>query len=166
MNLYGWRFDDFKRALGSKNGAVLKAAKGRLSECLEEPHLSRGIAWLTTLIEKGFPLRQDRQPPSEPDGGGLLTVQMEGEMHAFVVYGIFRAIAHDDYLDLASESSSWKHQAVASLYNELAACDFARFGKCPIEYYGWMSALSTGSPIFGDDFRTKWSFYSLFSNQE
>jgi len=29
-----------------------------------------------------------------------------------------------------------------------------------------MSNLSNGSPLFGDDFRTEWSFYTLFSNQE
>ena len=29
-----------------------------------------------------------------------------------------------------------------------------------------MSSLSNGSPLFGDDFRTGWSFYSLFSNSD
>jgi hypothetical protein len=29
-----------------------------------------------------------------------------------------------------------------------------------------MWKLSNGSPIFGDEFRTQWSFYTLFSKQE
>src|SRR5581483_5895011 len=55
-------------------------------QSLHEPELSRGKAWLTTLIETGYPLRRDRQPPPEPAGGGLLTVQMETEVHVFVVH--------------------------------------------------------------------------------
>jgi hypothetical protein len=166
MNLYGWSFDSFTQVLGSKNDAVLKAAQARLSECLREPNLSKGKAWLTTLIETGFPLQRDRQPSAEPEEGGLLNVQMETEAHVFVVHCIARAIARDDYLDLALESSNWKHPAVSSLHNELAACDFKRSGKCPVEYFTWMWKLSNGSPIFGDDFRTDWSFYTLFGNQE
>ena len=166
MNLYGWSFDSFTQVLGSKNAAVLEAATARLTECIHEPNLSRGKAWLTTLIETGFPLRRDRQPPPEPAGGGLLNVPMETEVHVFVVHSIARAIAHDDYLDLAAESSNWKHPAVGSLYNELAACEFKRSGKCPVEYHTWMWKLIDGSPLFGDDFRTEWSFYSLFTNQE
>jgi hypothetical protein len=166
MNLYGWSFDSFTHVLGRKNAAVLDAATARLSECLQEPDLAKGKAWLTTLIEKGFPLRKDRQPSPEPEGGGLLNVHMETEVHVFVLHSIARAIAHDDYLDLAAESSNWSHPAVGSLYNDLAACEFKRSGKCPVEYHTWMWKLSNGSPIFGDDFRTEWSFYSLFTNQE
>ncbi len=29
-----------------------------------------------------------------------------------------------------------------------------------------MSDLSNGTPLFGDDFRTDWSFYTLFSNSD
>jgi hypothetical protein len=166
MNLYGWSIDSFIQVLGSKNAAVLAAATARLSECLDEPNLSKGKAWLTTLIETGFPLGRDRQPAPEPAGGGLLAVQTETEVHVFVVHSIARAIARDDYLDLAGESSSWSHPAVGSLHNELAACEFKRSGKCPVEYFTWMWKLSNGSPLFGDDFRTEWSFYSLFTNQE
>jgi hypothetical protein len=166
MNLYGWSFDSFTRALGSKNAAVLDAATARLSECLKEPNWSKGKAWLTTLIDSGFPLRRERPPSPEPAGGGLLNVQMETEVHVFVIHSIARAIAQDDYLDLAAESSTWNHSAVGSLYNELAACEFKRSGKCPVEYFTWMWKLSNGSPIFGDDFHTEWSFYSLLTNQE
>jgi hypothetical protein len=166
MNLYGWSFESFTQVLGSKNAAILEAAAARLSECLNEPNLSKGKAWLTTLIETGFPLQRDRPTPPEPAGGGLLNVQMETEVHVFVVHSIARAIAHGDYLDLAGESSTWQHPAIASLYNELSACEFKRSGKCPVEYFTWMWKLSDGSPIFGDDFRSDWSFYSLFTNQE
>jgi hypothetical protein len=166
MNLYGWSFDSFTQVRGSKNAAVLEAATARLSECLDEPNLSKGKTWLTTLIDSGFPLQRDRQPPPEPAGGGLLNVQMETEVHVFVVHSIARAIARDDYLDLAGESSNWSHPAVQSLYNELAACEFKRSGKCSVEYFTAMWKLIDGSPLFGDDFRTEWSFYSLFTNQE
>jgi hypothetical protein len=166
MNLYGWSINSFTQVLGSKNAPVLEAATARLSEYLDEPNLSKGKAWLTNLIQTGFPLRGDRPPPSECAGGGLLTVQMESEVHVSVVHSIARAIADDNYLDLAGESSSWSHPAVGSLYNELAACEFKHSGKCPVEYHTWMWTLSNGSPIFGDDFRTDWSFYSLFTNQE
>jgi hypothetical protein len=166
MNLYGWSFDSFTRVLGSKDAAVLEAATACLSKSLQEPNLSRAKAWLTTLIDSGFPLQRDRQPAPEPAGGGLLNVQMETEAHVFVVHSIARTIAREDYLDLAGESSNWKHPAVGSLYNELAACDFKRSGKCPVEYFTWMWKFSDGSPIFGDDFRTEWSFYSWFTNQE
>jgi hypothetical protein len=166
MNLFGWSFDCFTQVLGSKNPAVLEAATTHLSECLKEPDLSRGKAWLTTLIEKGFPLRRDRQPPQEPAEGGLLTVQMETEVHVAVVDSIACAIAHDDYLDLSGESSDWGPPAVDSLHQELGACKFHLSGKCPVQYHAWMLKLLKGSPIFGDDFHTSWSYYTLFTKEE
>jgi hypothetical protein len=166
MNLYGWSLPSFRQVLGSKNAALLEAATARLSECLKEPNLSRGKTWLTTLIDRGFPLQRDRQPPPEPADGGLLTLQMETEVHVFVVHAIARAIALDEHLDLAGESSNWQHPAVGALYNDLAACQFKHSGKCPVEFHTWMSNLSNGSPLFGDDFCTDWSFYTVFTNQE
>ena len=105
-------------------------------------------------------------PPSEPADGGLLTVQMETANHVAVVHCLARAIAREDDLDLAIDSSSWKHPAVASLYNELMACEFHHSGKCPVEFHSWMDKLSNGSPIFGDDFRTSWEYYTCFTNEE
>ena len=167
MNLYGWRLSFFTQVLGSKDSALLEAATGRLSEALpKEPALSKARAWLQTLIESGFPLRQHRPPPSEPADGGLLAVQMETAIHVAVVHCLARAIAREDDLDLAIDSSSWKHPVVDLLYNELAACEFHHSGKCPVEFHSWMDKLSNGSPIFGDDFRTSWEFYSWFSNEE
>ena len=167
MNLYGWSFPSFTQVLGSKDSAVLEAATARVSEALpKEPAFSKAKAWLRTLIESGFPLRQEREPPSEPADGGLLTVQMETEVHAVVAYCLARAIARDDHLDLASESSDWAHPAVGSLYQDLASCGFTRSKSCCVQYFTWMSRLSNGSPLFGDDFRTEWSFYTLFTNDE
>jgi hypothetical protein len=167
MNLYGWSQPAFTAALGSKDAAVLEAATARLSETLpKEPGHSRARAWLRTLVESGFPLRQDREPPAEPADGGLLTVRMETEVHVFAAHCLARAVARDDHLDLAGESSNWKHPAVGSLYQELAACGFTRSKGCCREYFSWMARLMEGSPLFGDAFRTQWSFYSLFSNQE
>jgi hypothetical protein len=167
MNLYGWSMPAFRQALGSKDSAVLEKATARLSETLpKEPGLSRAKAWLRTLIENGFPLQQDREPASDPADGGLLTVQMETEVHVFAIYCLARAIARNEHLDLASESSHWAHSAVRSLYQELASCGFTRSKSCSVQFFSWMSSLSNGSPMFGDDFRTEWSFYTLFSNQD
>jgi hypothetical protein len=167
MNLYGWSLASFTRMLGSKDSVVLEAANARLAEALpEERVLTKGRAWLRTLIETGFALRQDRAPASAPADGGLLTMQMETEAHVFVVHSIARAIAGADHLDLSNDSSTWAHPAVGSLYNELAACEFSRSKHCRVEYFTWMWKLSHGSPLFGDDFRSEWSFYTLFTNQE
>jgi hypothetical protein len=167
MNLYGWRLSSFKQALGSKDPALLEAATTRLSEALrEEAALSKARAWLQTLIESGFPLRQDRPPPSEPGDGGLLTVQMETPIHIAVVHCLARAIAREGDLDLAMDSSSWAHPAVGSLYDELAACGFTRSKDCVLQYHSWMLRLNRGIPLFGDDFRTSWEFYTWFTNEE
>ena len=167
MNLYGWSLPSFAQVLGSKDSAVLEDATARLCETLpNEPGLSKAKAWLQTLIESGFPLRQDREMPSEPADGGLLTVRMETEVHVFAIYCLVRAIARNDHLDLATESSNWAHPAVGSLYQDLSSCGFTRSESCCVQYFSWMSRLSNGSPLFGDDFRTEWSSYTFFSNQE
>jgi hypothetical protein len=167
MNLYGWRLSSFTQVLGGKDSALLEAATARLSQALsKEPALPKAKAWLQTLIESGFPLRQDRPPPSEPADGGLLTVQMETEIHVTVVHCLARAIAREDDLDLAGESSNWAHPAVGSLHQDLASCGFTRSKGCCAQYFSWMLRLSKGSPLFGDDFRTEWSFYTWFANEE
>jgi hypothetical protein len=167
MNLYGWSLSSFTQVLGSKDAAVLDAANADVVESLpNEPGLSRGKAWLRTLIEKGCPLRQEREPPAIPGDGGLLTMQMETEVHAIVVYCIVCAIARDEHLDLAEESSYWAHSSVGALYQELSTCGFSRSPQCGVQYFSWMSKLLHGAPLFGDDFRSDWSFYSVFSNQE
>ena len=38
--------------------------------------------------------------------------------------------------------------------------------SAPVEFHTWMTKLCNGSPMFGHDFRTKWSFYSIISNIE
>jgi hypothetical protein len=91
---------------------------------------------------------------------------METEVHVFAAYCLARTIARHDHLDLASESSHWAHPAVGSLYRELASCGFTKSKNCCVQYFSWMSGLSNGSPLFGDDFRTEWSFYTLFSNRD
>ncbi len=165
MNLYGWSLSAFKQVLGSKDPAVLEKATTLISETLpKEPTQSKAKAWLRTLIVNGFPFQQDREPSSEAVDGGLLTVQMETEAHAFTVYCLARAIARDEDLDLAGESSNWTHPAIGSLYRDLAACGFTKSKSCCVQYFSWMSGFSNGTPLFGDDFRTEWSFYTLFSN--
>ena len=167
MNLYGWNRSSFTNILGSKDSVVLDAASSFLSEILqEEPAISKAKAWLRILIESGFPLRQVREPPSEPTDGGLLTMQMETEVHVFAVHSIARSIARGNYLDLVGDSSHWGHAAVRSLYDELQSCGFTRSKSSPAQLHSWMLTMSNGSPLFGDDFRTEWSFYSLFDNEE
>ena len=122
MNLYGWSLPAFRQVLGSKDPAVLEKAIALISKTLpKEPAQSNAKAWLRTLIENGFPFRQDREPSSEPADGGLLTVQMETEAHVFTVYCVARTIARDDYLDLAGQSSNWAHpQGQRALCESLA----------------------------------------------
>ena len=167
MNLYGWSLPSFTRVLGSKDPAVFDAAAGCLSESLErEPARTKGAVWLRTLVNVGYPLREDRGPPAELADGGLLTMQMETEAHAVVVYSVMRAIARPEHIDFAGQSSNWTHAAVGSLYRELASCGFTKSKQCPPQYFTWMAKLSGGSPLFGDDFRSDWTFYSWLSNQE
>jgi hypothetical protein len=167
MNLYGWSLASFKEVLGSKNSALLEDATARLAKALpSEPGLSKAKAWLQTLIERGWPLQEDRAPPTAPSDGGLLTVQLETETHVFAVYCLARAIAQTEHLDLASESSDWQHPSAGALHRDLVACGFTRSRDCCVQYFSWMAKLSNGSPLFGDDFRSDWSIYSLFSNQE
>jgi hypothetical protein len=167
MNLYGWSLPAFRQVLGSNDPAVLEKATALITKTLpKEPAQSQAKAWLRTLVEYGFPFQQEREPFPEPADGGLLTVQMETEAHVFTVHCLARAIAREGHLDLAGESSNWAHPAVASLYRELASCGFTKSKSCCVEYFSWMSSFSKGSPLFGDDFRTEWSFYSLFSNRD
>src|SRR5215217_2090478 len=167
MNLYGWSLPAFKQVLGSKDSAVLEKATALVSETLpKEPARSKAKAWLHTLVVNGFPFREDREQSSEPTDGGLLNVQMETEAHAFAMYCLARAIARDEYLDLAGESSNWTHPAVGSLYRDLASCGFTKSKSCCVQYFSWMSGLSNGTPLFGDDFRTEWSYYTLFTNSD
>lgn len=167
MNLYGWSLSAFTQVLGCKDSAVLERATARLSEALPmEPAQSKAKAWLHCLINDGFRLRKDRAPAREPADGGLLTLQMETETHVIALYCLVQAIARDDYLHLAAESSHWAHPAVGSLDRELASCGFTKSKDCRVEYFSWMSRLSNGSPLFGDDFHTEWSFYTQFSNRE
>jgi hypothetical protein len=171
MHVYGWSFNSFIDVLASNNAAVLSAATTRLAEAIDDPAtLSRGQAWLKTLIETGFPLARDRKPSPQPDGG-LLTLHMETEYHVLALHAIVRAIAGEGYLDLSEESLNWTHAAVSTLHNELASLGFSRpTSDDPkrwfMDYVRWMSGLSNGTPLFGDDFRTQWSFYTCFDNQE
>ena len=165
-HLYGWSYESFVRVLGSNNAAVLKAAAAHLSEAFKDESLrARGEAWLRTLIENSFPLAADREPPSPPDDGGLLVLQMETEVHVIAFHCIVRAIAHDDYLDLANESSDLVHPAAHSLFREIGACGFTDAAHLGNEYWARWMRLLEGTPLFGDDFDTP-SFYTWFSNQD
>lgn len=167
MNLRGWCLSSFTHVLGSKDLAALDGALTRIAESMtREPARSKAAVWVRTLVNDGFPLRGDRGPAAEAADGGLLTIRAEAEYHAIAVHDLVRTIARPEHLDLACESSVWTHDAVGSLYRELAACGFTKSRQCPVQYFTWMSRLSGGSPLFGDEFRSDWSFYSWFGTQE
>jgi hypothetical protein len=167
MNLYGWSLRAFGNVLASANSSVLKAATAHFVQSQkDESAIPRGKAWLQTLIEKGFPLREARERPAEPIDGGLLTMQMETEAHVFATYSIVRAIAADDHIDLARESSDWAQPVVSAFHRELGDCRFSQSKECPRELHSWIWKLNHGTPLFGDDFRTNWSYYTIFTHQE
>lgn len=163
LNLYGFEQQAVLDVLGSGDRAVLAAAVEHLSKAFRDPAVvSKAKAWLTTLIMVGCPLRTDRIVPTVGDDGGLLVMQMETEIHVFVVNSIVRAVAKADHKDLAMDSSTYHYSAVTALQRELSACKF----PVPKEYYRWMHVLSSGMPLFGDQFHSDWSFYSILANSE
>ena len=166
MNLYGWHLFTFKQALGSQNKSLLNSARAHLSKTFKEPQLSRANAFVRTLVENGYPLLSERQFPSEPDDGGLLTMQMETETHVFAVHCLARALATPEHLDLAMESSTWSHPSIGALLREVGSCGFTRSKEFNRKFYTWIWALDKGTPLFGDEFHTTWSRYTLFPNQE
>src|SRR5215469_6663797 len=116
MNLYGWSFTAFRNTIGSGDEALLQKATAQLNEALKEPHLSRGVAWLRTLIQKGYPLREEPAPFLPREDGGLVSVLAETETHAVVVDAIKMAIAQPDHLNLVVRSSTWVKECGASLH--------------------------------------------------
>jgi hypothetical protein len=166
INLYGWSTDAFKKVLGSGNVDVLMKAEEKLATFLQEPQLSHGMTWLRTLIHKGYPMREQRGPVTVPEDGGPVTLRMETETHVFVVHAVGQAIAGTGDLDLSLESSNWKHQAILALRQEILACRFLDKYPRSREFWGWGHGLLHGTPLFGDDFRTEWSFYAIFQNGE
>ena len=167
MNIYGWSLPAFKQTVGSKDSALLDAATTGLRKYLpEEPKFLRARSWIRTLIEAGYPLANGREGPPVPADGGLVTMQMETELHAIALYAIARAIALPEHLDLATESSNWMHQSIGAFSQALSACGFARSKACRYQMFNWIHRLGEGSPLFGDGFMTSWSFYTIFPNHE
>ena len=167
MNLYGCDLKRFLDVLGSKNTSARSAAETCLSESLTNPVvLGKARAWLGRLIDEGYPLRSERPQPSVSEDGSLLVTQLETELHAVVVYSLMRTLFKDACLDLSRESSTWHYSAIVAFDNELGKCGFMRSKECPTMFIHWMSALTGGSPLFGDGFRSDWSFYTVLKNDE
>jgi hypothetical protein len=168
MNLYGWSLESFVKLLGSKNTTVLEAASSQICEGYkDEPERAKKAkAWLRTLINTGLPLRQDRKQPSVPADGGLMITRMETELHASVIYGIVGALARDEYLDLANQSSTYAHPSILALWDDFKYCGFTRSEDCPWQIHLWMGQLSRGTPLFGDGFRSDWDYYTIFTNKD
>ena len=166
MNLYGWSLDSFLDVLGSKNAAVLKAASAHLTESYPDKpeYAKKAKAWLRTLINTRVPLQRDRKPLAVPDNGGLMMVQMETELYAWVTFSILRAIAREDHLNPATQS--YKHPSIRMLWDEFINCRFVDSKECPWQIHWWMGQLEGGTPLFGDGFRTSWSYYTIFTNAD
>jgi len=162
LNLYGWSLQAFKQVVGSGNAEILEAATKHLSESLQEPQLSPAIAWLRMLILKGQPFRDQLPELKIPEDGSLLAMQLETEGHIFAVNSIKRAIARPEYLDLATDSSTWEIRSVDALMKAVTGIKM----NVPREYWGWIYRLNHGTPLFGDDFRTSWSRYVIFEKDE
>jgi len=167
MNLYGFSKPAFHQVLGSGDETVLQSATALFEESQnDEAACARGKSWLKTLIMHGHPLHNEHEQTKTPLDGGLLTVKMETETHAFVVYSLARAVAANVSPDLSQDSSNWTYAAISGLQSELSACHFSRSSECPREYHSLIVKLVSGSPIFGEEFRTSWSFYSILTNHE
>lgn len=164
LNLYGWNSDKFRQVLGSGNQEVLERSQSLVAEAFKKEELrDRGQGWLRTLINEKIQLRSERLPAQAPTDGGLLNVLMETEVHAIAVDCLRRAVTRADHLDLSMDSSSWSHPAVLNLHRELRTIDFNSSQHGDRRYWTWISVLSNGSPLFGDDFRSDWSYYSILS---
>lgn len=167
MHIYGWSFDTFREVLGSGDVRVLDQALEMVGKSwINEVDRPKGEAWLRTLIERGYPLCGERPPVTCPDDGGLATVRMETEIHIACIYYLSRVISGEGQLDLAGKSSFYTHGAMRSLDREMSASQFTKRMDCGVEFFRWMQALLCGNPLFGDQFRSYWSYYSHFRNEE
>ena len=163
LNLCGFELQAVLDVLGSGNAAVLAAASEQLSQAFSETAVhSKAEAWLKTLITVGCSLRTSRDLPTVGEDGGMLIMQMETEIHVFVINSIVRAVAKAHHKDLAINSSTYNYSAVTGLRNQLSACRF----PVPKEYWQWMHTLTSGTPLFADQFHSDWSFYSILTNGE
>jgi len=167
MNLSGCRIQAITAAIGSNDSVILDRASTHLSDILSDVSARlKAQAWLQTLVGTGYPLRSARQPPALQDDGSLLVHHLEAEIHICAIHSLVQALNQEDYLDLAGESSHWSHPAITALSDDLRACGFTRSDECPASLFTWLSALSYGTPLFGDGFQTEWSFYSFVANEE
>ncbi len=161
MNLFGWHQDAFAKVLGSKDSHILEQATEHLSKALtREPSLSEAKAWLHKLIDHGYTLRENRSPPTASSDGDLVVVRMELETHIFAVHSLVRAIALPDDINLATRSSYWWHSSVAAIVDDFTNCGFSKTKLYSRQFVIWLSKMNKGSPLFGDDFLTPWSFYT------
>lgn len=167
MNLYGCRLESLTELLGSKDSAVSADASERLAKAIRnEDDLAMAKAWLGRLIDRGYPLRESRPSIQAPESGELLVAHLETELHALALSSLVEATLDRGGRDYSVESSHWHHSSIDALYNDLARCGFTRSRDCPVRLHEWISSLSNGTPLFGDDFRSEWSFYSILRNDD
>lgn len=163
MHLFGCRLERVRAALGRGDAELLATGMAQL----EAAYGGHGIpppaaTWLRTLLTSGPP-----EPPApDPDDGGLLVVRLETEHHATAACVLARTCSGPDCLDFTLESSERLDSEVAGLCEEMQACLFTRSIWCPPVLLRGMTALSVGTPLFGDDFRSDGALYTIFPHAE
>lgn len=167
MNIYGCNIQAIKDILGSKNTVILDAVIKNLVDVFhnKDDH-HKALAWLNTLINDGFTLKSERESPTVQSDGGLLIHLLETEVHITVINRIMHVLRDDRSIDLTTHSSHYHYSAMTELYRELRLCGFTSSRECPKYFYKLMFALLHGSPLFGDNFHSDWSFYAFLTNQE
>lgn len=166
MNLYGFRLASLVDRLGSGNPDVLDAARSLLSKSLrDEADLVSAQVWLETLVCTGYPVKYGAPAPHASENGGLIVSHSETETHAFVAWALMQATAGPDLLDLSEVSSVYTIDAITTLYDESRACGFLKSRDCSVDFITSLSSLQSGTPLFGDEFRSDWSFYSILENR-
>ncbi|MCR9231397.1 MAG: hypothetical protein NXI29_10325 [bacterium] len=167
MNLYGCDLHAILNALGSQNQKLLEQACEQLSQVLDAgPECDKVQGWIQTLIETGPTLRLNRPVPEVPQSGDLLTCQMETELHVVGLDCLVKALRKEEHLNLAGESSFWNHGIISDLQQELSGCQFKPGNVDLLMYFNYFTVLSQGTPLFGDDFRSRWSYYTIIPHSE
>ena len=167
MNLYGCSLVAIYEAIGSNSEVLLASASMMVTDLLrDDSERDNAIKWLGTLIQYGYPLKGVRSKPSAPEDGSLLVAHFETEAHILALHCLIQSIRKDNWGDLSERSSHWHRTAISALYKNLATCGCLKSSDCPTALFRCIEVLGNGSPLFGDDFYTDWSYYALIPQQD
>ena len=165
MNLYSFELSSLIELLSSGEQGILAAAHENVEASLRAPDdRERAKLWVSRLVRDGVLLARDREPPSTPSDGDLLVSRLETELHVVGLFALIRAMTNPQALDLAVESSSWTRETLGAVIGEMRECGFLGSAECPRVLRESLAALDSGTPLFGDGFRTDWSYYSILQH--